>query len=257
MLSSWRKISQEEANDQSMQHVQEVDAAHQEHLEHHVTIPTCQQAPDALSTHPCAVESRVHRRKIRQRAQLVAQIAQAKAQEVQPSQCSSISLLCPCSMFDVLQLLLLLAACYSPTYNVSAEIVHKLMDGEAYTSIDADSIVNEPEEKGNAECCSCNCLHKMKVGKLDRNFCLMCKNSSFVCEKVGDCTKEFALHKQKELKYLSAIELNPSTCDTLKVPPPPCAHCDLAQWLAGWCWLARAVAAAVHLGLAVTCMLVW
>ena len=160
-------------------------------------------------------------------------------------------------MFNVLQLLLLLAACYSPTYNVGAEIARKLMDGEAYTGSDADSIVDEPEDEGDAECCSRNCLHKTKAGELDRNFCPMCKNSSFVCEKVGDCAKEFASHKQKELKYLSAVELNPGTRDTSKVPPPPRARCDLARWLAGWRWLARAVAAAVHLGLAVTCVLVW
>ena len=42
----------------------------------------------APSTHPHAVKSHVHHARVKQRAQLVAQIAQAKAQEVQPSQCS-------------------------------------------------------------------------------------------------------------------------------------------------------------------------
>ena len=42
-----------------------------------------------------------------------------------------------------------------------------------------------------------------------------------------------------------------------RCPLPPARAVIWLGWLAGWRWLARAVAAAVHLGLAVTCVLVW
>ena len=82
MFSSWRKISQEEANDQSVRHAQEVDDARLQHRKRHVPV---QPPAGALLTHPRAVESCVRRARVKQRAQLAAQIAQGKAQEVQPS----------------------------------------------------------------------------------------------------------------------------------------------------------------------------
>ena len=56
--------------------------------------------------------------------------------------------------------------------------------------IESDSFNDEPEDEGEAEYCSRNCLHKTKAGELDRNFCPMCKNSTFVCGEVGDYAKE-------------------------------------------------------------------
>ena len=57
-------------------------------------------------------------------------------------------------MIVILQLLLLLAACYSGWCNVGAEIASKLMDGVGYTGIESDSFDEEPKDEDEAECCS-------------------------------------------------------------------------------------------------------
>ena len=130
----------------------------------------------------------------------------------------------------IVQLRPLFAELYSPVFNVGAEIGRMLVDD---TGLVSDTFDDQSEDE--AECCSRNCLHKWKAGEMDYNFCSMCQQSTFVCEEIGNCAKEFASFKQKAVKYLTAVDLNPGTRDLSKVPPrPPCDRRAMPSYAVMW-----------------------